>query len=80
MKDKPAVLFSINRPHTDNIKNGLKTSELRTKPPKLNGPYKSYIYETQKYGACGKVIGEAFAFNKATYRICMGVPVHLTKF
>lgn len=72
-----AVIFSINRPHTDNIKIGVKGSELRTKPPKIKEPYKAFIYETKKNGGCGKVIGEFTAFNESTYRICMGVPKHL---
>lgn len=72
-----AVIFSINRPHTDNIKTGAKTSELRTRPPKIKEPYKAFIYETQKNGGCGKVIGEFIAFNKFSYRMCMGVPKHL---
>ena len=72
-----AVMFSINRPHTDNIKIEAKTSELRTRPPKIDEPYKGYIYETLKNGGCGKVIGEFTAFNEFTYRMCMGVPKHL---
>lgn len=72
-----AVMFSINKPHTDNIVSGIKTIELRTKPPKIEDTYKAYIYETSKSGGCGKVIGEFTAYNEATYRICMGVPKHL---
>lgn len=72
-----SVMFSINRPHTDNIKTGAKTSELRTRPPKIKEPYKAFIYETRKNGGCGKVIGEFTAFNEVTYRMCMGVPKHL---
>ena len=72
-----AVMFSINRPNTDNIKIGAKTSELRTRPPKTKDPYKAFIYETIKNGGCGKVIGEFTAFNEFTYRMCMGVPKHL---
>ncbi len=72
-----AVMFSINRPHTDNIKSGAKKSELRTRPPKIKEPYKAYIYEPLKNGGCGKVIGEFTAFNEFTYRMCMGVPKHL---
>ena len=72
-----SVIFSINRPHTDNIKIGAKKSELRTRPPKTKEPYKAFIYETKKNGGCGKVIGEFTAFNECTYRMCMGVPKHL---
>lgn len=71
------VLFSINRPHTDNIKIGAKKCELRTKPPKIREPYKALVYETKKNGGCGRVIGEFTAFNEFTHRICMGVPKHL---
>ena len=72
------VMFAINKPHTNNIKMGLKISELRTRPPKIKEPYKALIYETKKFGGCGKVIGEFTAYNKHTWRICMGVPKHLT--
>lgn len=72
-----AVIFSINRPHTDNIKSGAKKSELRTRAPKIAEPYKAYIYETLKNGGCGKVIGEFTAYNEFEYRMCMGVPKHL---
>lgn len=72
------VLFSINRPHTDNIKIGAKRSELRTKPPKIKEPYKALVYETKNSGGCGKIIGEFIAFNEFTHRMCMGVPVHLS--
>ena len=72
-----SVMFSINRPHTDNIRKGIKTSELRTRPPKIDEPYKAYIYETLKGGGCGKVIGEFIANNKNTYHIYMGIPAHL---
>ena len=72
-----AVMFSINRPHTDNMKIGAKTSELRTRPPKTKESYPAYIYETLKNGGCGKVIGEFTAYNENTYRMCVGVPRHL---
>lgn len=72
-----AVMFSINKPHTDNIKAGLKTSELRIRPPKISGTYKAYIYETLKNGGCGAVIGEFTAYNENRWRICVGVPAHL---
>lgn len=72
-----SVMFSINKPHTDNIKAGLKLSELRTYPPKLTEAYKAYIYETLKHGGCGAVIGEFTAINKERWRICAGIPSHL---
>ena len=72
-----AVMFSINKPHTDNIKAGLKTSELRIRPPKISGTYKAYIYETLKNGGCGAVIGEFTAYNENRWRMCVGIPAHL---
>ena len=50
-----AVMISINKPHTDNIFDGKKTNEWRTKPLPLG---KHYVYETKNKGGCGKVIGE----------------------
>ncbi|MBQ9913068.1 MAG: hypothetical protein IJO73_02450 [Clostridia bacterium] len=50
-----AVLTSINPPHTNNIFDGLKRIEWRTKPlPTI----KHYCYETKKCFGMGKVIGE----------------------
>ncbi len=53
----PDVLISINRPHTDNIRIGFKTLELRKSAPK-KPPCRVYIYETQNRNGCGAVIGE----------------------
>ena len=50
-----AIMISINKPHTDNIFNGKKTNEWRTRPLPLG---KAYVYETKRGGGCGKVIGE----------------------
>lgn len=75
-----AVLFAINKPHTDNIRSGNKTSELRLRPPKVFTKYRMLIYETKRYGGCGKVIGEAIAINRATYRYLEnGVPLDLLR-
>lgn len=52
------VLYSINRPHTDNIKSGLKLWEIRKSKPNIPVPFPAFIYETKKKGGCGKVIGE----------------------
>lgn len=52
------VLYSINRPHTDNIKSGRKLWEMRKTKPNILVPFTSFIYETKKKGGCGKVIGE----------------------
>lgn len=48
-------MISINKPHTDNIFDGIKYNEWRTKPLPLG---KHYVYETKNKGGCGKVIGE----------------------
>lgn len=66
-----AVLISINKPNTDNIIGRAKTSELRTKAPCITTPFKVYIYETKRYGGCGKVIGEFTCFDKVIWRIPM---------
>lgn len=50
-----AVLTSINPPHTNNIFDGLKGIEWRTKPLPTG---KHYCYETKKCFGVGKVIGE----------------------
>lgn len=52
------ALYSINRPHTDNIKSGLKLWEIRKSKPNIPVPFPAFIYETKKKGGCGKVIGE----------------------
>lgn len=72
-----AVLMSINRPHTDNIHAGRKTSELRTRPPKLQPPFKVYVYETLKAGGCGKVVSEWTCHNMTEWCMCMGIPERL---
>ena len=52
------ALYSINRPHTDNIKSGRKLWEIRKSKPNIPVPFPAFIYETKKKGGCGKVIGE----------------------
>lgn len=60
-----SVLWSIRRPHTDNIKNGNKWDEIRKRIPKqLTSETVNYIYETKANGGCGKVIGEFKVQNK----------------
>ena len=60
-----AVMWSIRRPHTDNIKNGNKWDEIRKRIPKdLTRETINYIYETKSNGGCGKVIGEFRVSNK----------------
>ena len=57
------VLYSINRPHTDNIKSGLKLWEIRKTKPNIPVPFPAFIYETKRNGGCGKVIGEFICDN-----------------
>ena len=53
------ILWSIRKPHTDNIKSGKKWDEIRKRIPKDLSPLvPNYIYETKANGGCGKVIGE----------------------
>lgn len=49
-KKMKSVLISVNKPNTDNIHKGIKTSELRTNLPKIPPPFKVYMYETLKGG------------------------------
>ncbi len=71
------VLISINKPYTDFIKEGKKTSELRVKPPQINNPYRVYIYETLKHGGSGKIIGTWICRNQYEWCMYMGIPAHL---
>ncbi len=73
-----AVLMSINRPHTDNIHAGRKTSELRTRAPKLKPPFKVYTYEPRRFGGCGKVVSEWTCKSMTEWLMYMGMPAHLT--
>ena len=50
-----SVLISINPPHTNNIFQGIKGIEWRTKPIP---PGRCFCYETKKCFGLGKVIGE----------------------
>lgn len=62
-----SVLWSIRRPHTDNIKGGNKWDEIRKRIPKdLSILTRNFIYETKANGGCGKVIGE-FRVPSKTY-------------
>ena len=72
-----AVLMSIRHRHILNIHSGEKTNELRTKPPKIECPFKVYNYDTEQSGGCGKVVSEWICDSMETWRICMGVPIHL---
>jgi hypothetical protein len=52
-----AILWSIQKPHTDNIRSRLKLDEIRKRIPKgITIDTVNYIYETKANGGCGKVI------------------------
>ena len=73
-----SVLMSINSMNNVNIESGLKTSELRTRPPKLKPPFKVYTYESGGLGR-HKVVNEWICPDMQTWRMCMGIPAHLSK-
>lgn len=59
------ILWSIRKPHTDNIISGIKWDEIRKQIPKDLSPLMlNYIYETKGNGGCGKVIGEFRVYTK----------------
>ena len=74
-----AVLISIHPKWCEKIFNGQKTIEVRKSRPKIDTPFKVYVYQTKhKGGKGGKVIGEficdkvdAYTFSnyEAQYRI-----------
>jgi predicted transcriptional regulator len=65
-----AVLISIKPKWCDLIRQGRKTVEVRKTCPKLEVPFKVYIYETMD----GKVVGAALfsASSSATALMCSG--------
>lgn len=80
-----SVLISIRPQWVEKIANGEKTIEVRRTRPKLEVPFKCYIYETKgqyikfihgahtKYGyGCGKVIGE-FICDKVMFLTPLGL-------
>ena len=71
-----AILMSIQARHNRNIESGAKTSELRTKPPKIELPFKVYTYESGFDGR-HKVVNEWICRDITEWRICMGIPAHL---
>lgn len=58
----PKILISIKPNYCELIENGKKTLELRKSKPKINTPFKGYIYRTKdkrnNSNKNGKVIGE----------------------
>lgn len=74
-----AVLMSTKNRHILNMHSRNKTNELRTRPPKIECPFKVYNFDTESSGGSGKVVSEWICDNMTTWRICMGVPQHLVK-
>lgn len=69
-----AVLISIKSRWCDLIMNGKKTVEIRTSRPKIDTPFKCYIYCTQgsgrnTYAGNGKVIGEFICDRISEYEM-----------
>lgn len=72
------ILMSIKAKHNRNIESGLKTAELRLKPPTCDLPFKVLTYESGFDGR-HKVVNEWICDDITTWRICMGIPAHLPK-
>ena len=74
-----AVLISIQPKYCEKIASGEKTIEVRKTRPKIETPFKCYIYKTmgkrkdlfareiQKYFNCGKIVGEFVCDRIYTY-------------
>lgn len=62
-----SILISVNKPHVDNMRRGLKSEELRKSVPSCRLPVKCYIYETVKGAGAGCVVGEFVCREIATY-------------
>lgn len=73
-----AILMSIHNEHILNIHSNKKTNELRTSPPKIECPFKVYVFDTTSSGGCGKVVSEWICDRMVRWHIYMGVPIHLT--
>ena len=71
------VLISIQAIHNRNIESGAKKSELRTKAPNLEPPFKVFTYESGIDGR-HKVVNEWICKDITTWRMCMGLPAHLS--
>ena len=72
-----AILMSVKNRHILNMHSGEKTNELRTRPPKIECPFKVYNYDTESSGGCGKVVSEWICDSMIRWLIYMGVPAHL---
>ena len=73
-----SILISIQAEHNKNIEAGLKTSELRTKVPKIDTPFKILTYESGAEGR-HKVVNEWICKDITTWLMYMGLPAHLSK-
>lgn len=72
-----AILLSLHNRHILNMHSGEKTNELRTRPPKIECPFKVYNLDTVSSGGCGKVVSEWICDSMTRWLIYMGVPAHL---
>ena len=63
-----SILLSINKPHVDNIRAGLKSEEMRKSAPSCRVPFRCYIYETRgRGGGAGLVVGEFICREEKVY-------------
>ena len=77
MKKMKTILMSIQAAHNANIECGNKTSELRTKPPKIEPPFRVLTYESGLDGR-HKVVNEWICDRMTTWLMYMGLPGHLS--
>lgn len=72
-KENPSVMISINPKWCEKIASGIKTVEIRKTKPKIETPFKCYIYQTKHREhnghtySDGKVIGEFICDCIANY-------------
>lgn len=78
-RDTTRVMLSLKHIHCENILCGKKTSELRTKSPYQPTPYGAYLYDCASSGGVGMVVGECDVYDDVGWRMCVGVPAHLSK-
>ena len=74
-----AILLSVRHQHIVDMHTGKKTSELRTKFPKIPTPFKVYNFDTVSSGGCGKVVSEWVCKDITEWLMYMGIPAHLSK-
>lgn len=68
------VLISVNPPHTNNIFEGLKGIEWRTKPIPAG---KCFCYETKRCFGRGMVIGEFDIYRVKKFENVRSIPTEL---